>query len=201
MLVGLCAGAYWSLHAALARRTVAAALMINLYAFFWSDALVLERDRREAATAMRSAARAGLSRHDLTASNVRRAVRGIAGKLRPEGWRSLEGAQTPEVDRCLDVLRDQGTQALLLLSAGEPLYEQFEREGRVQRLSTWPNLTVERIPSPDHMFRDLRAQRFVHEQLDRALAAGPSGRAGGVIGRRRCRAGLAGLAQGDGAPA
>ncbi|MDQ6605452.1 MAG: hypothetical protein M3Z06_02765 [Actinomycetota bacterium] len=168
VLVGLCAGAYWSLHAALARRTVAA-LMINLYAFFWSDGLVLERDRREAAAAMRSAARAGLSRHDLTASNVRRALRGIAGKLRAEGWRSLEALQTPEVDRCLDRLRDQGTHALLLLSDGEPLYEQFERERRGQRLATWPNLTIERIPSPDHMFRDLRAQRFVHEQLDRAL--------------------------------
>jgi dienelactone hydrolase len=169
VLVGLCAGAYWSLHAALARRQVAAALMINLYAFFWSDALILERDRREATAAMRSAARAGLSRHDLTASNVRRALRGLAGKLSAEGWRSLEAAQTPEVDRSLDRLRDQGTHALLLLSDGEPLYEQFEREGRVQRLAQWPTVTVERIPSPDHMFRDLRAQRFVHERLERAL--------------------------------
>ncbi len=169
VLVGLCAGAYWSLHAALARRQVAAALMINLYAFFFSDALVTERDRREATAALRSAARAGLSRQDLTANNVRRAVRAFAGKLRAEGWRSLEAAQTPDVNRSLDRLRDQGTHALVLLSAGEPLYEQFEREGRVQRLAQWPTLTVQRIPSPDHMFRDLRAQRFVHEQLERAL--------------------------------
>ncbi len=169
VLVGLCAGAHWSLHAALARRQVAAALMINLYAFFFSDALVAERDRREATAALRSAARAGLSRHDLTANNVRRALRGFAGKFRAEGWRSLEAVQTVDVDRSLDRLRDQGTHALLLLSDGEPLYEQFERERRVQRLATWPKLTVERIPSPDHMFRDLRAQRFVHEQLERAL--------------------------------
>src|SRR5205823_2936218 len=35
VLGGLCSGAYWSVHAALADERVVGALMINLYAFFW----------------------------------------------------------------------------------------------------------------------------------------------------------------------
>ena len=47
VLGGLCSGAYWSLQAALADPRVVGALTINLYSFWWSDALVAERSASE----------------------------------------------------------------------------------------------------------------------------------------------------------
>ena len=43
------------------------------------------------------------------------------------------------------------------------------RSGVLERIGRWPNLTVERSPPRDHMFRALWLQRRVHESLDRAL--------------------------------
>jgi hypothetical protein len=43
------------------------------------------------------------------------------------------------------------------------------RQGALDQLERWPNLTVERIPSTDHMFRALWLQRHVHESMDRGL--------------------------------
>ncbi len=166
VLVGLCSGAYWTLHAALADARVAGAFMVNLYSFYWSEALVAERDRRETVAALRGGVVRRLARGGVSQQQVRRALRGIRGGLRSG---SVESAQETEVGLALDKLRDQGTETLLLLSHGEPLYDQFEREGRLTRLRQWPNLTVERLPSSDHMSRAIWLQHHVHAQFDHAL--------------------------------
>ena len=57
----------------------------------------------------------------------------------------------------------------MTLSEGEPLYDQFEREGRLTRLDAWPNVTLERIPDKDHEVRALPTQTLIHQQLDRCL--------------------------------
>ena len=168
VLVGLCSGAYWALHAALADPRVAGAFMINLYSFYWSEALVAERDRRETVTALRSGVLGRLARGEISSYHVRRALNSIRGGLRPRS-RSVEGSQETEVGLALDKLRDQGTEVLLALSEGEPLYDQFEREGRLARMDQWPNVTVERLSSHDHMVRALWIQAAVHERLDRSL--------------------------------
>jgi hypothetical protein len=43
------------------------------------------------------------------------------------------------------------------------------RQGQIDRLDRWPNLTLERLPSTDHSFRALWVQREVHTHLDAAL--------------------------------
>jgi pimeloyl-ACP methyl ester carboxylesterase len=169
VLVGLCSGAYWALHTALADPRVAGSFMINLYSFFWSEELVAERDRRETVAALRGGVIKRVARGRVSPDQVRRALRGIRTGVRSGHHGSTEAAQEREVGLALDRLRDQDTEVLLLLSRGEGLYDQFERERRIARLDQWPNLRVERIPSSDHMSRAIWLQRYVHERLDLGL--------------------------------
>jgi pimeloyl-ACP methyl ester carboxylesterase len=170
VLGGLCAAAYWGVHTAIADSRVVGVLGINLWAFFWSPELVAERDRRATSQALRKGLIERVRNGRVNAQLVRRAVR----SFRPSGGRrgrhgSIERAQTPKVDRVLDQLRDQGTQLLLLLGEGEPLYEQFEREKRIEHMDRWPNVTLARIPTRDHTFRALWLQQEVADNLDQAI--------------------------------
>jgi pimeloyl-ACP methyl ester carboxylesterase len=168
VLVGLCSGAYWALHAALADPRVAGAFMINLYSFHWSEALVAERDRRETVAALRGGVVRRLARGGISGYQVRRVLNGIRAGMRG-GAGSVEAGQSTEVGLALDKLRDRRTEVLLALSHGEPLYDQFEREGRIARMDRWPNVTLERLPSSDHMVRALWVQAVVEDRLGEAL--------------------------------
>lgn len=170
VLGGLCSGAYWSVHAALADERVVGALMINLYAFFWSEELVAERETQESLEALRGHGWRRLIRRDVSYDKLKDVMRSmLPGRIRAGAGHPVERAQSERVEMVLDRLRDQGTQGLLLLANGEPLYDQLARQGVLERLDQWPNLVVERIPSRDHMFRAMSLQRHVHESLDRML--------------------------------
>ncbi len=170
VLGGLCSGAYTSLHAALADPRIAGILMINLYSFYWSEALVEEREPRVLLTAFRTHAWKRVLRRDVPAERVKSAVRNMGPRpLRSLSRRSVEDGQRERIEQALDRLRDQGTEALLLLSQSEVLHDQLVRQGFIDRLDRWPNLAIEQIPSRDHMFRALWLQNHVHESLDRAL--------------------------------
>jgi pimeloyl-ACP methyl ester carboxylesterase len=169
VLVGLCSGAYWALHAALEDERVDGAFLVNLYSFYWSEALVAERDRRETVAALREGVIKRVLRQGVSAQQVRRALRGVRGGIFKGVRGSVESRQAGDVTIALDTLRERGTRTLLLLSEGEPLYDQFEREGRLARIGDWPNVAVERIPSTDHMSRALWLQQLVHQRLDEAL--------------------------------
>jgi pimeloyl-ACP methyl ester carboxylesterase len=170
VLLGLCSGAYWSVHMARADPRVVGAVMINLYAFFWSQALVAERDRRDTYTVLRSGVLRRVRGKGLTRDELRRGIRSVAGgNLRVGGTKSIESAETPKVDRLLDELRDSGTRALFLLSADEPLHEQFEREERLSELQRWPNVRVDLLPTKDHMYRAIWQQHRVREIVDAEL--------------------------------
>lgn len=171
VLAGLCSGANWALHAAVGDARAAATLMVNLYPVRWSDALHEEWETRKAVASLRGRAWRRFVRRDVKVADFVRAVRSIGPSRLLAGRRNAsEASQTEETDRALDGLRDQGTQVLLLLGDEEPLYAQFEREGRLSRLGDWPNVTLERIPSTDHSFRALWVQQHVQESLDRGLS-------------------------------
>jgi pimeloyl-ACP methyl ester carboxylesterase len=170
VLGGLCSGAYWSLHAALADARVVGALMINLYAFYWSEALVAERETQESLDALRGSGWRRLVRRDVSFKQLQGVVRSMQpGRIRAGAGHPVERAQRKQIEHVLERLREQGTEALLLLGRGEPLYDQLARQGILNRLDEWPNLIVERIPTRDHMFRAVWLQRYVHESLDRGL--------------------------------
>lgn len=168
---GLCSGAYWALQAALADSRVAGVMMLNLWVFFWSDALAEERTTARSLSALRGRrAWSRLARGDVTFGEIRTTV----GSIRPTRLRlatghRIERSQETAVELALDLLRAQGTQALMLHSEGASLYDQLVRQGVLDQHERWPNLTVGRIPSRDHTFRALSLQRHVHESLDRAL--------------------------------
>lgn len=170
VLGGLCSGAYWSLHAALADSRVVGAMMINLYAFYWSEALVAEREPKDSLSALQTGGWRRLFRRDVRGDELKRAILSVQPtRIRNAAGRPVERAQTDQIELALQRLSDKGTEALLLLSQGEPLSDQLERMGVLDRLERWPNLSVEPIPSRDHMFRALRLQRQVHSSLDGTL--------------------------------
>lgn len=170
VLGGLCSGAYWSLHAALADPRVRGALMINLYSVFWSAELVAERDANHSLGALRGRAWRRLVNRDLTASQARTALAAIRpSQLRSSVGNPVERAQSAEIERAFDRLHAQDTQGLMLFSRGEGLYDQLVRQGVVERLDQWPNLRIEQLPTSDHMFRAIWIQRHVHGLLDAAL--------------------------------
>ena len=170
VLGGLCSGAYWALHAALADERVEGALLINLFSFHWSEELVAERDTDVALHAIRGMGWRRLARGDVKSAQVRRVLAGLRPRrLRDRRAHPVETAESALVDQALDTLRDRDIGVLILLSQAEPLYAQFERQGRLDRLDRWPNLTLERYPSRDHMFRAPWVQRSVADALDRSL--------------------------------
>jgi pimeloyl-ACP methyl ester carboxylesterase len=170
VLGGLCSGAYWSLHAALTNPRVVGAMLINLYSFYWSEELVRERDTQAAMSRFRRTGWRRVARLDIRRELVRKAVRTMRpGRVRASARWPVETAQAKRVDAALDALRDRDTETLFLFAEDEPLYDQFVRQGQLERLQRWPNVTIERIPSTDHMFRAIGLQRGVHDSLDHAL--------------------------------
>jgi len=168
---GLCSGGYWGLHAALADDRVRGLLLVNLLAFFWSDDWGAMRDARRT--------RALLQQRDLGT---------IARIIATDRWRTVRMARVlvararagraggdgvgPEADivAALDQLAERDIETLLLLSLGEPLYDDFVAYGLLDRLDEWPNLHLERIPSAEHVFRSAWSQIYIHHALDDALS-------------------------------
>jgi len=171
VVAGLCSGAYWGLHAALADTRIRSLGLVNLRAWFWSDSLEAMRDARRARTVLRSAGLGGAAR--VAMSNGSQIPRILRTRLRAglslRGARATGSGLGAPIARSLDSLRDGGVDTLLLLSRGEPLYDDFAEFGVIARLGQWPNLRLERIPLHDHVVRPLWAQTLVHAALDALL--------------------------------
>jgi len=169
---GLCSGAYWGFHAALADERVRGLILVNLWSFIWSEEIAVARDARRARTLLRSGAWREVARIAVGQGRIGRMVRTklrsvVGAALRDDGASAGLG---DAIDEALGQLRARDVQTLLLLSLGEPLGEDLREDGRIDRLAEWPNLQLERIPLEDHIFRPVWAQRHVHNALDGALA-------------------------------
>ena len=168
---GLCSGAYWGLHAAFADDRIRGLLLVNLLAFFWSDDFGAARDARRTRALLRERDLATIAR--IVATDRWRTVR-MARVLfrRARAGRNRGGGEGPVADivGALEQLRDHDVETLLLLSLGEPLYDDFVSFGLLQRLAEWPNLHLERVPTAEHVFRSAWSQIYIHDALDDALA-------------------------------
>lgn len=167
---GLCAGAYWALRVALADERVISAMMINLYAFTWSEALAAERETSSALRGLRTALWRRVIRLRMDRDLIRRSAR----RLRPDRIRAgmrrpAERAQADEGRRAFAVFAERGTEALFLLSHGEALHGQLDRLGLLKDADRWPTVHVEALPTRDHVFRAVWLQGLVRESVDRAL--------------------------------
>jgi hypothetical protein len=172
LLCGLCSGAYWNLHAALADDRVRTLFLLNLRAIFWSPGLVVKRDMRRGRTLLRE-----------------RSYRRLISLLIAERWRIARIARIrlrnllhigraggtalrvdAEIEQTLDRLRERDVEARLVFGGGEPLYDELADGGFLDGVERWPNLRVDRIPTDDHTFRSLSEQREVGELLASAMA-------------------------------
>ena len=171
ILGGLCAGATWSLHAALRDRRVCAVLMLNLQVVVWDSGLTPARDIHALLTQRFSLSR---FRRVATARRVRGFLRWMLGA--PLRWlrRLVSGepstaATAREVDRALEGLLASNKRALWLFSNYEPLYDELVRSGWADRLAGSPNMTFAHIAVRDHTMRPSWCQRQVHAALDRVV--------------------------------
>jgi pimeloyl-ACP methyl ester carboxylesterase len=176
VMVGLCAAAYWAMQASLQAEQEVTPLMVNPRVLIWDEGGHVDR----------------MARHYLQelarASNWKRLFHGEVPVGRPlkflmrrldmlvVGRRRLsrreQGSSSNDVlDHLFDDLRDRGRRALILFTGREPMHQEFQREGRLERLDRWPNLELEVIPgrSDQHTLRQIWLQQRVHESLDEAL--------------------------------
>lgn len=170
VLGGLCAGAYWSLYAGLDDARVEAMVLLNPAALVWDPELGTSRELRRAATQWSwEKVRKGITAERLRVllaigvSAVRRAV----GQVRAStgGPPSVDA----QIDATLERVRRTDKPLSIIFAAREPLAQELRRSGRMARLESWPNVTVQSIPVNDHTFRPVRIQTHVHAALDDAL--------------------------------
>ena len=179
VLVGMCSGAYWAFHAALADDSVAAALLLNPRHLFWDAHLHIRRDARKLARlgsrlTWRRIVRGEVSRERMaevaraSVTRALRATRAASGRLLSGARRSQD--DDDEVDHAFDTLSQHDRTILLAFSNREPLLEELEREGRLARLARWPNVCLKRVPGYGHTLRPTALQRHAHRLLDDALS-------------------------------
>lgn len=189
VLLGVCAGAYCAMHAALRDEQIAAIIMINPRGLIWSEETQVRTRQLQAARSTRRlrkrlAHRATLRKvfggeiaprqfvevsRSLAAATVRTSLdrsRGIAGS-----WRASESRPDP-LEPLLDALRDRGQRGLLAFTGREPQREELAATGLFDRLDRWPNLellTIGTASVETHGLSPLWLQRQVHELVDAVL--------------------------------
>ena len=171
VLVGLCSGSYWALHAGLAEDCVAGILLLNPVLIHWDDGIGASRDLRRV-FADRSWR---LVRKNATPERVWAVVRLLVSTplrvLRrllshaPGGPPSFQA----RVDATLESLERADTRLFIAFSVREGLADELERTGWMARLSSWPHVAIRRIPVNDHTFRPVGIQELVHSEIDGEL--------------------------------
>lgn len=170
--VGLCAGAYWAMHAGLDDPQVTAALMVNSRGIVWDTGISASRDLRRAFSQKLTWARI---RDNVTGPRLRAVLRLLLSL--PGRWlaRRRGGTEASSLqDRVNQVMRRMQAAPLrshFLFSAGEPLEEELINGGWLPQIESWPNVTVTRVAVRDHTLRPLMAQEAAHAALDHALQA------------------------------
>lgn len=161
VLGGLCAGAYWSFHAALQDDRVLAALMLNPRALIWDPRLLPARDFRALISKPPS-----WSKIREQASGPR--VEALARWLLAAPTRAVTRHED-EVAAIIDRFAGTGKRALFVFAENEPLHDELARSGALARLEQQPNVTLEYVSVRDHTLRPNHAQCRAHELLDAAV--------------------------------
>jgi pimeloyl-ACP methyl ester carboxylesterase len=173
LLVGLCAGGFWSFRAALADRRIERAVLLNAGALIWHDNILSEREVRKISQVRQWSRWKKLLSGGVERERLRRFARSL---FQRSSWkRRGRGGDGFVAD--LDRLREAGVRVTLAFAENEPLAAELEREGVIAQLRRWPGVTVRELPGSDHTLRPPAAQRAARELLDeelgRALGPGP----------------------------
>ncbi len=169
---GLCAGAYWAMHAGLDDPRVTTALMFNSRGIVWDTGLGAARDMRRAFSQKLTWARI---RYNVTGPRLKAVARWLLGM--PSRWlarrRGGEDAAslTDRVNAVMRRLQASPVRCVFVFTTGEPLEEELIADGWLPQIEGWPNMAVTRIAVRDHTLRPLIAQQEGHAAIDRAVEA------------------------------
>jgi pimeloyl-ACP methyl ester carboxylesterase len=170
--IGLCSGAFWAFHAALRRRDLSAAILINPRLLFWDPGAERRRILKNTLCGLASwadwsrVAHGGFRRQDL-----KRAARillhgfraGRANSSRPDQ------AHPYPLQEAWKVIERHGTCVTLLFTEGEPLLDEMEQQEQMPP-ETHPLVRCFRVANAGHTFRPQWAQQLAHEILDSELS-------------------------------
>jgi hypothetical protein len=174
LLVGLCAGGFWSFRTALRDPRVEAAILLNPGALVWHENILNEREVHKITQARQWSRWKKLLSGGVERERLRSFLRSL---LQRSSWRR-GGRAAGGFEADLDRSRDAGVRLTIAFSGDEPLAAELEREGVSAQLQRWPNLALHSLPGSDHTLRPLSAQRAARELLDeelgRILGASPS---------------------------
>ncbi len=171
LLAGLCAGAYWSFHAALLDQRVSAIVMVNPRALIWDAGLAPTRDLRKLFSEPFDFEKV---RRNATPERRRAVIRLLlsapmrASKRLRDRRAGFAGGRD-QVDDALERLHASGKPTTFLFSEDEPLLDELVRSGRLSRISAWQNFSIEHVGVRDHTLRPTWSQGQAHVVLDRAL--------------------------------
>jgi hypothetical protein len=171
LAVGLCAGAFWAFHAALRRRAISAAILINPRLLFWDPSAdhrrVLKRTLRGLTNwaDWSRLAHGGFQPHDLKRIALLMLRRNSASRANPS--RPDQSAAYP-LQEAWKVIERHGTRVSLLFTEGEPLLQEMEQLQQIPP-ETHPLIRCFRVANAGHTFRPQWAQQLAHEILDAEL--------------------------------
>lgn len=162
---GLCSAAYWPMRAALEDKRLVGCVLINLGTFRWTP---------------KDAERARQPYPDLEATEgpllqrakarVRAVV--VAVALKTTGslpWKVKYRTDLADARRVFEGLHSSGAHALLLFSEAEPMWEALHRSGMAKRISKWPEVRVQSLPTVDHDLRPLWIQKMLVDLVEAEL--------------------------------
>jgi pimeloyl-ACP methyl ester carboxylesterase len=189
VLLGMSAGAYWSMQAALRDEQIAAIIMLNPPALVRSEQVQVGSEQiQEARDArslrgrlLRSSTLRKVSRGEITPGRlveVSRSLATLAVRTSLDRSRRLAGSLRGHDDRpdplepLLDALRDRGQRGTLVFTGKEPLREELAATGVLDRLDRWPNLellTIGISSVATHGLTPIWLQQQVHQLVDGVL--------------------------------
>jgi alpha-beta hydrolase superfamily lysophospholipase len=184
VLLGLCAGAYWSFQGAVRDERVVAAVLLNSGALSWDGRILADRAEREAGAAARKVLSLDWWRRALSGgvdlrwllhhgrSMLASLPRALGKLLRRGGGGGSEAAgpdRQSSFEEGFDRLQARGTDLFLAFSGGEVMHADLVAGGVLPRLGDWPTIELVDLPGSDHTLRSPAAQRAALEVFDRAL--------------------------------
>ncbi|MHB8491287.1 MAG: alpha/beta hydrolase [Solirubrobacteraceae bacterium] len=187
VLVGLCSGAYWALHAAASDSRVCGAFMVNPRVLMFDPRLGTLREARS----LRKALSIATWRHLLEGRVAPRRVAGAIRSATVAVWQRAreDGAQAAAAgDPLMSLvsrLASEEVELAGIFSAGEPVYEELQANGDLERMNALSHVELKEVEPPiaSHTLEPLALQSAVHAELDSALARVLAGRAAARAGR------------------
>jgi len=175
VLFGLCSGAYWSFHGALADERVTAALMVNSRVLLWDDQLDDRREARKLGSVLKPAVWRRFLAGEMPRGQLLRTLRALPAalpQLLRRRLRSRSDAGADPLDVALAPLETSDRRLWMAFTAGEPLHAELERAGRLEAFAGSRAVEVVRVPGDvsAHTLEPLPLQRAVADLLDERLA-------------------------------